>query len=366
MSSLIIEVCKVEEVQKHPNADRLDLVRIKGWYCIVGRDNYKVGDLVVFCPVDSLIPEALVIKHNLTYLKNGNRVRTTRLRGVISQGLILDNEDNDKEGTDVASKLGITKWEAPDKLYTTGDKRQVRKRHTNQNFSKYTEIENIKNFNNVFKEGDKVVITEKIHGANWRFGHLKRTPREHWFFNLYDRIKIKLFGEYEHVYGSHNVQLKWSSYGGPKEGFYETNIYGKVCEKYQLKKYTDKDYIIYGEVYGPSVQKLSYGLKDDNVDLVVFDIKYKGKYLSSPEFVGYCIAHDLPTAPTLFVGEYNDKLIEKYINGDSILAEHHGIKQIREGIVIKSLEEEQSPLIGRKVLKCINPDYEILRDENKV
>ena len=59
------------------------------------------------------------------------------------------------------------------------------------------------------------------------------------------------------------------------------------------------------------------------------------------------------------------ELIQKYISGDSILAEQHGVKQIREGVVIKSLEEEQSPLVGRKILKCINPDYEILRDENK-
>jgi tRNA-binding EMAP/Myf-like protein len=47
MSSLIVEVVKIEKVEKHPNADRLSLAYVKGWQSIVGLDQYKEGDLVV-------------------------------------------------------------------------------------------------------------------------------------------------------------------------------------------------------------------------------------------------------------------------------------------------------------------------------
>jgi hypothetical protein len=38
MSSLIIEVCRVEGVEKHPNADRMSICQVKGWRVCAGRD----------------------------------------------------------------------------------------------------------------------------------------------------------------------------------------------------------------------------------------------------------------------------------------------------------------------------------------
>ena len=84
MSSLIIEVCKIEKIEKHPNADRLSIVTIKGQQCIVSLEQYAQGDLVVFCPPDSLIPDDIIEKYNLVYLKNGKRIRTVKLRKFIS------------------------------------------------------------------------------------------------------------------------------------------------------------------------------------------------------------------------------------------------------------------------------------------
>ena len=90
MSKLHVEVCAIASVEKHPNADRLDLVKVKDWQCIVGRDNFKVGDLIVFCPIDSIIPSNLIEEYKLEYLKKDGRVKTVKLRQVLSQGLILN------------------------------------------------------------------------------------------------------------------------------------------------------------------------------------------------------------------------------------------------------------------------------------
>ena len=72
MSSLIVEVCRVSDIVKHPNADRLSIVTVKGWNCIVGLDQYKKGDMVVFVPPDCILPESVIEKYKLDYLKFTN------------------------------------------------------------------------------------------------------------------------------------------------------------------------------------------------------------------------------------------------------------------------------------------------------
>ena len=92
MSSLIVEVVKIKEISPIDGADRIVLATVKGWNVIIQKDSYQIGDLVVFIPPDSVIPAELIEKHGLTYLKNGDRIRSVKLKGVISQGLILGLE----------------------------------------------------------------------------------------------------------------------------------------------------------------------------------------------------------------------------------------------------------------------------------
>lgn len=349
MSSLIVEVCKVSKIEKHPNADRLSVATIKGWNCIVGLDEYKEGDLVIFCPPDSVIPSDLIDKYNLEYLKKNGRVRTVKLREYISQGLILSipREENWKEGRDVAKELGITKYEPPISCNLQRSGNRPTKKKANPLFSKYTEIENIKNYNSIFKEGDRVVITEKIHGTNFRAGKLSRYKG-----SLWGKILSFLFGKYEFVYGSHNVQLRALHH----KNFYGEDVYGKIAKKYELAKIIPKDYIIYGEIYGKKIQELEYGMKD--IDVVFFDVKYKGKYLKWEEMVKFCVSLNLPIVPIFAIENYKFDMLKTYTQGNSSLAfkickEDH----IREGCVIKSLEEVNHPRIGRKILKSVNPVY---------
>lgn len=352
MSSLIVEVCRIEELIPIEGADRIVSARIKGWYSIVGKDQFKVGDSCIFLPPDSLIPDALIEKYNLTYLKNGNRVRPLKLKKFVSQGLVLENYENLPVGTDVRERYNIGKWEPVVQQPSKGKKQGRKLRVVNPHFHKYTDLENVRNFNDIFKDGDKVAVTEKIHGTNFRCGNLKRGIRDNFFLKLWDKLMIAIYGEYEFVYGSHNVQLR----SVRQKNFYDGNVYYDAVKKYELDKYCPKDTIVYGEVYGKAVQDLEYGLKEET-DLVVFDVKINDKYISYPELVGFCFAHKLPLAPELYVGDYNQDVISKYTKGDSLLASLHGAKQIREGIVIKSFEEDVHPKLGRKILKSISEDY---------
>lgn len=348
MSSHIVEVCKIDSITPHPNADKLDIAAIKGWHCIVGRSEYKAGDMVIFVPPDSVIPDSLIEERKLDYLKKGNRIRAVKLRGFVSQGLVLSLPLNEKmrEGEDVGNKLGIVKYEPPQR-HMQGVSKTGRKR-SNPWFFKYTDIENIRHYNTVFKDGEDVIITEKIHGSNWRAAHLPRPKR-----NLWDWLLSKFFGEYEFVYGSHNVQLDDFK---ARRSFYKNNPYGKIMEMYQIARILPKDYTIYGEIYGKGIQDLTYGKEE--VDLVVFDIRFKDAYLSDKVMRQFCKERGLPTVPLLWVGQFSPDIISQHTSGKSKICQ----TQIREGCVVRPFEESNDPRIGRKILKSISEDY-LLRKE---
>jgi RNA ligase (TIGR02306 family) len=88
VSELLVNVVKLESLVRHENADTLLIATIGGWYCIVKEGEFQAGDLAVYIPIDSVLPDVLIEKYELSYLKNGGRVRTVKLRGFISQGLL--------------------------------------------------------------------------------------------------------------------------------------------------------------------------------------------------------------------------------------------------------------------------------------
>lgn len=383
MSKLLVEICKISNIEKHPNADKLDIATIKGWSCIVGKDEFKKDDLVLFCPIDSVIPNNIIEKLKLSYLKNGGRVRTAKLRGYISQGLVINpillDLKNIKEGQDFCQQLGITKWEEPDPQYSSNKpketikdyfvkviKREITirrfvsksfgiikdlfkpKKKLNGFFDKYTEIDNIKNYNNIFGEGDEVIITEKIHGTNSRYGIL---PVEYkGFFGDIKKLVYKILkkNDYEFCYGSHNVQKSWFI---NKKQFYNSDVYKEIAERYNLDKIIPKDIILYGEIYGKKIQDLEYG--KDNTDILFFDAKRNGKYLDWNDFYALCTELNLPIVPILYQGKFNNEILIKFTTGFSAIC----ASQMREGCVVKPINETTNPRIGRKILKSISEDY---------
>ena len=82
---------KVLDFKKHPNADRLNIITVKGWQCIT-TEHYDIGDLVVYIQIDTILPrkpwsEFLFTKENSD--KTEVRLKSCKLRGIISQGLVL-------------------------------------------------------------------------------------------------------------------------------------------------------------------------------------------------------------------------------------------------------------------------------------
>lgn len=354
MSSLIVEACEVLSVEPHPNADRLDIVTVKGWNCIVGRDQFKVGDTVVFIPPDCVLPDEMIERYELSYLKKNGRTGTVKLRGYISQGLVLPIEFPVTIGEDLSGYFGITKYEQPEPQYSLNSGgAQVSKKKINRHFDKYTDIENFKNFPDVFQPHDEIVITEKLHGTNARFGNLPISVNSSasWFERLSAWYRKIILGKtHEFVWGSHNVQ-KGTSVN--VKDYYGEDVWGRIAKEYNLKEKLPKDYIFYGEIVGEGIQDLTYGFATPR--LFIFDIKnvITGEYLDWDLVEEWCYHLDLPIVPVLWMGYFEDADLGHFKSGNSTLY----LKQIREGCVVKMYEEAQDKKLGRKILKCISEEY---------
>ena len=91
----------------------------------------------------------------------------------------------------------------------------------------------------------------------------------------------------------------------------------------------------------------------EDIDVVFFDVKYKGEYLDYHDFWTFCIDRNLPIVPRIFVGFFVEEYLKSFTEGNSKIAP----KQIREGCVVKSITEENNHRVGRKILKSINTEY---------
>ena len=92
----LASVQRVLEKKQIAGACLIEAYRVNGWWVVDKKDAYEVGDLVVYCEVDSWIPHTLapfLTKPGHSpreYLGvKGERLRTVKLKGQISQGLLL-------------------------------------------------------------------------------------------------------------------------------------------------------------------------------------------------------------------------------------------------------------------------------------
>lgn len=97
----LASVQTVNAIEPIPNADAIEKIRVLGWWIVAKKGEYKVGDKIVYCEIDSLLPErpefeflrASSFKQAQTdfsgaiILPAGFRVKTVRLRGQVSQGI---------------------------------------------------------------------------------------------------------------------------------------------------------------------------------------------------------------------------------------------------------------------------------------
>jgi RNA ligase (TIGR02306 family) len=361
-------VSKIDEIMEIPGADNIEQARIGGWNCIIQKNQFKVGENVIVATTDAMIPVELATEMNVVnYLRKGTRVRTVKLKGVYSECLLIPFKFAPKKeyevGKDMMEIMGIQKYEPPVKMIQLSSGKKIRYSE-NPNFLIYYKFPNQKNVPEMFNTDDLVQITRKIHGTNARYGIVKKHKLTFW-----DKVK-KFFKvsnqwiDFEFVVGSHNVEK-----GSDSQGFYDTNVWYEIADKYNIKekmwnfvKKLGKDtigsnFVIYGEIYGNGIQKgYDYGLKD--MEFVGFDLMIDGEYQNQQTTDKIIRVNlELPHVPVLFIGYWSKEIQDSYVFNNNI----SGTKIPHEGVVVKTLDGKRD-----KISKVINPDYLIYSEKNHV
>jgi RNA ligase (TIGR02306 family) len=341
VSSLIVEVCEIGQVKAHPNGDNLEIAVVKGWECIIKKGSFRPGDRCVYFPIDSILPRTLsdhlgvtkylkALRHDYPDAANlGGRVGAARLRGVVSYGLLIECESDWTAGTDVAAHYGVTKWEPPPEL--GGDERAP----NHPLFHCYTDIENWKNFPTALRDGEPIVLTEKLHGTNSRVGLIPTDDGPQW------------------MAGSH-AQRKQPPREGELPGLYWLPLTDTVRALLSAPRFAGRAVILFGELFGAGVQDLHYGLVHGRKEFRAFDLAVDGVYLDHDDFEAVCAAFGVATVPVLYRGPFNHDVVRQHTGGTTAL----GAAQIREGVVIRPAKERFcEELDGRLILKSISDEY---------
>jgi len=362
MSDTPIEIVSVKEVFSHPNADRLDIVKVLNTQFVSQKGEFVPGALCVYFPPDLLIPEKVAerlgvkqyLKHAVIpgdLLKSQCRISAIRLRSIPSYGFGLAlskvNDffpDESHAGDDVTDVFSGVKYQPP-AMIAAGDRlRDLLVFHT------YTNIQHYYRYAHALTERTPVRITEKIHGTNSRVGYIYTGD-----FAASDNGFEIVAGTHHRRCAKENVQGRMSLYWTPLQ-----NINLEKMLLYISENYNDANVIIFGEIFGNKVQRMDYGVPHAR-GYRVCDISVDGRYLNWCHVKYYCLFFDIPIVPLLYEGPFSHNLIEKFVNGPTTLCEPNEIQcsfKGREGIVTTPLSETYSEILqGRLILKAVSSDY---------
>lgn len=329
------EVTVVNKVEKHPNADLLDVITIYSDIIVIAKINqFKVGDLVSYLPLDTY-PGNHKDFEFLGKDKN-KRIRAKRLRGIFSTGLIVRAPEGFADGDSIIEHYNLKRYIASFERSEYGSDGIKSPGHVGNNISNpkefeipYYDIENARKYSNLFEKGESIVLTEKIHGENFSMI----------YFN--DKMYVKS----RNFYKEKTNESRW--WEVPIRENYEDRI----------KKYPG--YVFMGECYG-NVSGFRYDCKIEN-NIVqrkfrcfdIYDVKEK-KYLHYNEIQRICSELNIETVPQLYIGGWNSLNDLKKFAEDSSSLNHDNIK---EGFVIRSLDRAKFKNNDRAVLKYVSEKY---------
>jgi RNA ligase (TIGR02306 family) len=321
----LVTIQKVKMISAIPDSDFLETAHIMGWQCVVKKGEFQAGGLGVYFEVDSFLPvePRYEFLRGSSYRDNadngvGFRIRTVRMRGQLSQGLLLPLEkfpelEGFNEGDDVTEKLGVKKWYIPETANDGG-----------------------------------VMIGDRPYGIP-ASDEIRIQSSPELLDQLHDKpyyITTKMDGTSGIVYYidgkigccSRNKEIKDE----------ETALYWTAVYKYGLKEKLaqyGKNIVLTGEICGPGIQKNK--LRLPGIEWYVFDVKDwdSGFYLPYDQLCEVCAAFGIPVVPLEERGEHFSYSLEtllekakgKYSSGLD-----------KEGIVVRDIDQPKA--ISFKVL----------------
>jgi RNA ligase (TIGR02306 family) len=341
---------RIAEVKLIEGADKICAYRVDGWWVVDAIDKYKLDDLVVYAEPDSWVPHTiapfLTKPGQFPKVYNeveGQRLRTIKLRGQISQGLLLpldvamekfvnsDEDDGEElcerfyEGADVTELLGIQKWEPP---------AEFRAANAKGNFPYFipkTDCERVQNLSHQVQQWveDEVVFqkSEKLDGSSMTV----------------------FYKDGEVGCCSRNLELKDDG----TSTFWETAKNEQLVEKLIS---LGKNIALQGELLGGQIQGNSYKITGFKFFLYdIYDID-KQEYLRPEVVEQFAAVHGISHVPIIgYVTLPKDDTIQALLldaDGKSAV----GCNPKREGFVYKSTKDTSISV------KCISNNWLLSND----
>lgn len=296
----LVTIRQVSEIKPITNADAIEVVVVDGWEVVTKKDEFKVDDFVLYFEIDCLLPMS---DSRFSFLAKGKdiekyRLRTIKLRGQISQGLVLPLglfQEFGPPQLDFAYEelLGIEKYEIPD----SGNIRGCKPASTFPNFIPKTDEDRIQNIYNKFKERYLDVYfheSEKMDGSSITLAVVKQ---QYFIKNLlldedypYNSTDLQL------VLASRNQTLKYDEDSHYWKGVHNTNLISKLSK---IAEDTGRQLAVQGELLGPGIQGNREALEDYTVRVFkIWDIDRK-EYLSHEDFISITTSYSIDIVPQL-------------------------------------------------------------------
>jgi RNA ligase (TIGR02306 family) len=336
MTRKMATIRKIDSIRDIPGADSIECCTLGGWNVVTRKGEYTAGDLAVYCEIDSFIPTAIApfLTKPGHYAKTfegveGERLRTAKLRGQLSQGLLLDlnvvlnfNLFLD-EGDDVSELLGIVKYEAPIPAALAGEVKGMfpsvipkTDQERIQNLS--VELEQWKS------EGLTWEVTEKLDGSSMTV------------YIINDEVGVC----------SRNLDLKPNPDNSLWATAYKNEIDVKLIQSLA-------NLAIQGELIGNGIQGNKYKMRGQEFYVYdIYDID-AGRYFTPTERAGYCKAWDIKHVPVfksafMLTTESVADLLQM-AEAKSVMGDITGPEQ--EGLVFKCHQKQVSfKVISNKFL----------------
>jgi RNA ligase (TIGR02306 family) len=365
MERKLATIQRIREIRPIDGADAIELAIINNWQVVVAKNvGHKVGDWIVYCEIDSFLPirEEFEFLRKSSYKKmvdgsEGFRLKTIKLRGQISQGLVLpisvlEGQDEMKigiskqphgdqlqlgpyddalvieEGVDVTGLLGIVKYDPPIPAQLAGKVKGYF-----PSFIRKTDEERVQNLTKEYEawKAKGFYVTEKLDGSSATF-YLKDGV-----FGVCSRNLELAEPEEEFVPGT---VLCEDGVERPKQ----ENSFWKAAREQGIKEKLEKvgyNICLQGELIGEGIQKNPYKIKGQIVYFFnAFNIDTQ-EYLGFQEFTDLILGLGLPIVPILetdfTLPDTIDGLLE-YAEAKSSLNQSFD----REGVVIRSHDRKIS------------------------
>ena len=339
---VMARVVRIDAINPIEGADQIEVAQIGGWKVVVKKGEHTAGSLAVYCEIDSFIPHSiapfLTKPGQFPKVYNeveGQRLRTIKLRGQISQGLLLPMSIRGSdglvvgalftEGDDVTELLGIQRWEPPAEFRAANAKGSF------PHFIPKTDCERVQNLSHQVQQWveDEVVFqkSEKLDGSSMTV----------------------FYKDGEVGCCSRNLELKDDG----TSTFWETAKSEKLVEKLIS---LGKNIALQGELLGGQIQGNSYKITGFKFFLYdIYDID-KQEYLRPEVVEQFAAMHGISHVPIIgYVTLPKEDTIQALLldaDGKSAV----GCNPKREGFVYKSTKDT---IIS---VKCISNKW-LLKNE---